>query len=291
MTRVEPLSDELNMEQELVTEEVAESALDVPAVEPIETVEYGTGEEEKVKLMSLVGHLTELRQRLIISLLCFFGGSIFGWFYATPFIQYIGKNVGPFVFVSPSEAFLALLKLSLAIGLVISSPVLLAQLWLFIMPGLLPREVFFFRRYVPLIMLLFLVGLVFAHFTVYPIALKFFLGFGSAKLEAKLAISRFLGFFLAMHLPFGVMFELPVVLLTLVKAGLLRVEFLIKQRKVAYLGAFVIGALLTPPDPVSQVLMAVPMLVLYEISLFLARRVKPIAEEVVQKSVLGGEDE
>lgn len=254
------------------------------------SVEAELSAEEKAKMMDLVGHLAELRSRLIISILTFTAGSIFGWFYATPFLRYLSQNVGSFVFVAPAEAFISLLKVAFTIGLVISSPVLLSELWLFVLPGLMPREVVFFKRYVPFLIILFLVGLLFAHFAVYPIALKFFLGFSTEKIQAKLAIGRYLGFFLTMHLPFGVMFELPVVILTLVRSGLLQVEYLVRQRKMAYLAAFVIGALLTPPDPVSQVLMGLPMLGLFELSLFLAKRIKPIRDEDVATIVPGGEE-
>ncbi|MBO8127025.1 MAG: twin-arginine translocase subunit TatC [Firmicutes bacterium] len=278
-------SEELNTAQDVTVDSASGS------LEEDNELEQNTREEEKAKVMDLVGHLTELRTRLIISLLSFAAGSIVGWFYSTLFLRYISGQVGAFVFVAPAEAFISLLKIAMSIGLVLSSPIILSQLWLFIMPGLLPREIFFFKRYVPFVIALFIVGLVFAHFAVYPIALRFFLGFGTEKLQARLAIGRFLSFFLTMHLPFGVMFELPVVILALVRAGLIRVEFLLKQRKMAYLGAFVLGAMLTPPDPVSQVLMGGPMILLFELSLFLARRVNPVGDEEVRATVSGGDHE
>ncbi len=248
--------------------------------------------EEKAKVMDLVGHLTELRSRLIISLLSFAVASVIGWFYATPVLKYLSQSAGrTFVFVAPSEAFFSMIKVSLAIGLVLSSPIVLAELWLFVMPGLLPREIYFFRRYVPFVIALFIVGLVFAHLAVYPIALQFFLGFSTEELQARLAVGKFLNFVLTMHLPFGVIFEIPLVILAMVRAGLLSVEFLVKQRKMAILLAFVIGAILTPPDPVTQCLMAVPMVLLYELSVWLARKVRPVSNEEVEKLVSGGESE
>lgn len=286
-TNEQRTSDELNMETlpDATREESSTaSSAEIPKEEDLI--------EEKAKVMDLVGHLTELRSRLVISLLSFMVASIIGWFFARPFLLYLSQSAGrTFVFVAPGEAFFSLIKVSLTIGLVLSSPILLAETWMFVMPGLLPREIYFFRRYVPFVIVLFLVGLVFAHFTVYPIALRFFLGFSTEELQARLAIGRYLSFFIAMHLPFGLMFEIPLIILALVRTGLLNVEFLVRQRKMAIIFTFIIGAILTPPDPITQSLMAVPMVLLFELSIFLARRVRPVSDEEVEILVSGGENE
>ncbi|MCL4514620.1 MAG: twin-arginine translocase subunit TatC [Firmicutes bacterium] len=221
--------------------------------------------------MTIVEHLGELRRRIIVSSAATAVGSVGGYLLAPRVVRILGRSVGRLIFVAPAEGFFTYLKIALMIGLVFASPVVLSEIWRFVLPGLTRREERYLRRYVPLIILLFLLGVVFAYLVIYPIALSFFLGFGTMRLKPVMAVGRLVGFVLSLLIPFGLMFELPVVVVILIKLGIIDLNFLLRHRKHAYFWAFVLGAVLTPPDVVSQVLMAAPMIALFEIGVLVAR--------------------
>lgn len=222
--------------------------------------------------MTTVEHLTELRYRIVVSGLTFLACAVVGWFLVPSVLKVFVSMVGPLVFVAPAEAFVSHLKIAASIGLVLASPVIFWQAWQFLLPALFPHEREMLLRYLPAAVVLFCIGLVFAYTLILPIALRFFLGFGNESLQPTLAIGRFLGFFLTMTLPFGLVFQIPLVILGLIYFDVVSLEWLRKQRKYVIFAAFVIGAVLTPADAASQILMAVPMIVLYEIALWIAGR-------------------
>lgn len=225
--------------------------------------------------MTIVEHLEELRRRLIVSLLVLVGATVVGWFQAHRVIHFLARQAGYLVFFHPTEAFFAYLDVSLAVGLVIASPLILGEGWLFLVPGLLPKEAQFFKRWVPWVVGLFVAGMAFGYFAVYPVALQFFFRMGHG-MEPALAVQQYLGFLWTWIFPFGLMFELPLVLVVLAKLGVVNVARLKSGRKYFLFGAYVTAVFIAPSEIVLQLLIAVPLLLLYELSLPIVARVKPI---------------
>lgn len=244
------------------------------------------------KEMSLLGHLEELRWVIIKSLLSLIPGFAIGWYFRETIMQILLKplldinpNFKPIV-LKPTDVFFVYVKIAFVTGIVLASPYIIYQIWSFIEPALKPHEKKIVGRILPAAVLLFFTGLIFAYFTVFKIGTVFFWGFGGEAVAPMYGMQEYWNFTLAFLLPFGLVFELPIVVSILAKLGLVTPEFLKKNRKFAILLIFVIAAFLTPgPDIISQLLMAAPMIILYEISIWLARIVKPInrfEEEEVQ---------
>lgn len=242
--------------------------------------------------MPLTEHLSELRKRILYSLVVLlvvfvvlfnYSEVLFAWLTLpmkselsfslhSPFLRLVEKKAASLVFLAPAEAFWMHLKVSMVASLVLSLPVVFYHLWKFISPGLLPKE----RRYViPFIMGatgLFLMGAAFCFFVVLPFAMTFLLGYKTANLTPMISVGSYVDFCLKFVLAFGVISELPLIIVFLARLGLVTPQFLAKNRKFAVLFAFVIGAVLTPtPDFFNQTLMAVPIIILYEIGILLSR--------------------
>lgn len=182
------------------------------------------------------------------------------------------------VFLSPTEAFVTRLKLAIAGGLIPTVPFLLFQVWSAaksFMDRRLARITFWL---IPLAFGLFLAGAAFGYFVLLPIALQFLLGFRGPELEPMLAIGPFVGFVLLLVLPLGLIFQMPIVAVFLTRLGILDPRAAAGRRKYAILVIFIVSALLTPPDVFSQLLMAAPLLVLFELSLLVARLAAPRRE-------------
>lgn len=236
-------------------------------------IDYRSSTNHIFKQMTMVEHLSELRRRLGVSIVCLAVGTAVGWQFVPTMLQSFAQDVGrTFVFVSPAEGFTTHLKLSLLAGIFLAAPVFLTQTWYFIVPALFPHEQNLLRKYIVPSLLLFVGGITFAYFTVYPLALLFLLGFDTTQLQPVLAIARFVSFLFSVTLPFGFVFQFPIMLLLLVRLNVVTVRQLHVLRRVAYVAAFAVGALLTPPDAASQVLMAVPIILLYEFMLWRLRK-------------------
>lgn len=258
---------------------VEAAPLDAPggvgrSLEPSEPA-VPTETEPVEETMTIVEHLGELRRRLILSLVAVAGGTVFGWFQAPKVIHFLAQNVGYLVFFAPAEAFFAHLNVALGVGAVLASPIVLAEVWLFIVPGLLPKEARFFKRWVPWVVGLFTGGMLFGYFAVYPVALRFFLRMGRG-MEPALAVQRYLGFLWTWIFPFGLMFELPLILVVLAKLGVVTAAQLRQGRKYFLFGAYVLAVFIAPSEVVLQLLIAAPLLVLYELSIPIVSRVKPV---------------
>lgn len=221
---------------------------------------------------ALVEHLDELRMRLIFSLAAFVLASVYGWTLAPGVFAFFHDQVGRLIFVAPAEAFFTRLKIAFTIGLLIASPVIVHQAWRFVLPALFPHEKRVFRGILWSGAALFAAGAAFGFFAVYPISLRFFMSFGTSGLNPAIVISRHLGFFLGTTLSFGIAFQLPLVLLALARLGAVTSERLREWRKPALFFAFVIAGALTPADAVSQLLMAIPLTLLYELAVRLSPR-------------------
>lgn len=221
---------------------------------------------------ALVQHLDELRTRLIIYLASLAGLSVVGWRLAPHLLRQFEEAVGRLIYIAPAEALLTQVKIAIILGFILSLPVGLYQLWRFVLPALFPEEKGLLRMFLWMGSLLFVGGLAFGYTVVYPVALSFFLQFGTEGLRAAIVVSKHLSFFLGTTLSFGVAFQLPLVLLILVKAGVFTAQRLREMRRPAIFFCAVAAAILTPADAVSHVLMAVPLALLYELSIHVARR-------------------
>ncbi|MBC8591209.1 twin-arginine translocase subunit TatC [Wansuia hejianensis] len=223
--------------------------------------------------LTLVGHLAELRKRIIIIGLSIIIFSILGYYFAEPIAKDIVGRAPDmdFVFISPSELMLSYLKIAVVCGLVISSPIILSQIWMFTSPGLEDNQ----KRYILIALFLgsgfFVIGSIFAYLIVLPVIFKFFAGFQMPEIQATISFANYLSFIIRIVLAFGIVFELPILMYVLTRFGIFKVEFFIKYRKYMILIIFVVAAFLTPPDVVSQTLLAVPMLVLYEVGILLSK--------------------
>ena len=222
------------------------------------------------KEISIVGHLEELRHRLIIAL-----GTVGGCFLALyPFserllvILHVPIQNEQLYMLSPAEAFVVHLKLTVFAAIVAAVPVLLYQIWAFVAPGLYVHEKRYALPFVAVASVFFLLGGLFAYGVMLPFGLKFLLGYGGTLIQPMISVSNYVTFVTTMMLVFGAVFELPVILLFLAKMGIVTPAMLRGFRKYAIVGAFIIGAILTPPDVVSQVMLAGPLLVLYELSIW-----------------------
>lgn len=227
------------------------------------------------KQMTLVGHLDELRRRIVISVAAIaIGAGLAFWKIQFIVSILIFPPVDHLAFFSPTEAFMEYCKLAFFVGLFLASPVVLYQLWAFVSSGLREKE----RRAVlfalPFSLTLFLGGAVFAFFFVIPWALKFLIDFAGPNVYPILSLSKYLSFVIMMLVSFGIVFELPVVIMILSKLGIVTPSFLSKNRKFAIVAIFIAAAIITPtPDAFTQSLMAVLMLFLYELSIWLSKLV------------------
>jgi len=238
-------------------------------------------------------HLEELRSRLIKSFVAVTIGFLLSYFFKEKIFEILTlpliKVMNPgdhLIYTNLPEAFFTFLKAAFISGIMVASPYLLYQFWMFVAPGLYDKE----RRMVLPVLFLstlfFLGGALFGYFVVFPLGFEFFLSFASENIRPMPSMKEYLGFASKLLLAFGVAFELPLVLTFLARLGIVSVDMLRRYRKYAILLFFVGAAILTPPDVVSQVLMAVPMMLLYELSIFGARifgRKKEVAQDTEEE--------
>lgn len=193
-----------------------------------------------------------------------------------------GVDPGQLIYIGPAEAFLFSLKLGAAMALLLGAPWYLWQLWSFVGAGLLPTERAAIGRAFPVATVLFVAGLVFGYTVLLPLGLQFLLTYADPDaLSAQVTVSKYFGLLAALTLLMGFVFELPLVMWLVVRAGLVKVQTLGASRRVAYLAMLVFSAMMTPPDPVTQLLVTGPMIVLYEIGLRLAARAQAAHERAV----------
>ncbi|HMM22844.1 MAG TPA: twin-arginine translocase subunit TatC [Selenomonadales bacterium] len=224
--------------------------------------------------MSLVGHLEELRRRMIVSALAVLLTSGACYFYASELVHLITAPAGRLYYLNPAEAFFTYLKVSFFAGLLLALPVIFYQLWAFIMPALTKDEYRIGAVLVPCSLLLFFVGLGFSYFLVLPAGIKFFMGFATEDLQPMFSIGQYVSFVVSFLLPFGLIFELPLIILVLAKFGMITSNFLVVKRKLVIVLSFVVGAVISPtPDVFSQTMIAVPLLILYELSILVVKYV------------------
>ena len=219
--------------------------------------------------MPFLDHLEELRVRLIKSIAAVLVFSIAAFVFSEQVMNLLAKPVGTVYFMAPTEAFMVQIKISLVLGIMGAAPILLYQLWMFVLPGLYDQEV---KMVFPIVIastLFFYGGGAFCLFYVMPIALKFLMKFGGENLEPLISVSEYFVFVTRMVLAFAIVFELPVVSYFLGRIGILSHKFMAKGRRYALVLILVLSALLTPPDIFSQVALGVPLYLLYELSILI----------------------
>jgi len=236
--------------------------------------------EDETPGMTLLDHLGELRVRLVRCLiavgLAFAGCYSFAEKLFDLLMQPLVKAMPPdskLIFTALPEAFFVYMQVGLVAATFVASPFIFYQIWAFISPGLYEEEK---KNAIPIALFsasFFIGGAAFCYFQVFPYAFEFFMGFATDRILPMPSLSEYLGFALKMLLAFGIIFEMPLFTFFLAKLGILTAGMMRRGRKYAILGIFIVAAILTPPDVFSQMLMACPMLVLYEISIFIAAAV------------------
>ena len=235
-----------------------EAAPDLGMSEADETVEGN---------MSLVCHLEELRQRIIRSLIAIGIGSCVAYYYIEDIMTLLTMPTGRLYYLQPAEAFFTYLKIALAAGFLLALPVVFYQIWKFVLPALTIRERTVVAVLVPSSVLLFFAGLSFAFFLALPAAIKFFVGFSTENLQPMFTLRQYFDFVLSFVLPFGAVFELPLFIIVFAKLGFIGSDFLRRKQRLVIFLSFVVGAIVSPtPDIFNQSMIAVPLIVLYEIS-------------------------
>jgi sec-independent protein translocase protein TatC len=235
------------------------------------------------------GHLVELRTRILVSLAVAFAGFIVAFAFSEnifrvltlpmrsdmlfrttyPYLTLLPRqNASDLVFLAPAEAFWVHMKIAMISGFIASFPVIVHQIWKFISPGLHDSEKRFAFPFISITSGLFFMGAAFCFVVVLPFAMKFLLTYKTESLTPMISVGRYIDFCLKFIVAFGVVFELPIVLVFLTRMGVVSPRALARNRKYAVLAAFVAAAVLTPtPDAFNQVLMAVPIIILYEIGI------------------------
>jgi sec-independent protein translocase protein TatC len=238
-----------------------------------------SAESEKLAEGTLVSHLLELRNRLIRALIavvivfipCAIYANFLFEFIATPLMDTARAHGFKMIATAVTSTFLTPFKLAFFVALFIAIPYVLWQVWAFVAPGLYKHEKRFALPLVLSSVLLFYIGVAFAYLFVFPVMFEFFANSTPKGVEMNTDINDYLNFILTMFLAFGVAFEVPIVVVLLVLTGIVSVEKLQKARGYVLIGIFVVAAFLTPPDAISQSIMAVPMYLLYEGGLVMAR--------------------
>ena len=228
------------------------------------------------KDLTVIEHIEELRKRLFIVAVFFVLAMIAAFFIAKPLIVYLqstGENyfgsLHAFNVTAPLAIYFQVIFL---IALVLSLPVLLYQLWSFITPGLKDTERKATLNYIPYSVILFLAGLSFSYFVLFPYVMKYMMQLSNdLSIEQTVGINEYFSFLFKLTLPFGFLFQLPIVLLFFARIGVLNPDLMVKFRKYAYFGLFVMAAIIAPPELISHLIVSVPMFILYEISIMISR--------------------
>jgi sec-independent protein translocase protein TatC len=246
----------------------------------------GTAAQERDKELSLVQHLGELRDRLVVTAIALVATTAIAFYFGTQLIRILiipidctfiptyTCHVPPttLISLSPTENFATYFRVALFAGLALAMPVILYEIYAYVDPALLPKERRFIRFMGLPVIGLFIAGMLFCYFVLLPNAIKFLINFGDEVIKNQLRAADYISFVTIFILGMGLIFEVPVAIFALVKIHVITRPWLAKQRRYAVLAAFLIAAVITPtPDPFNQTLVAIPMYLLFELGLFVAR--------------------
>jgi sec-independent protein translocase protein TatC len=247
------------------------------------------GQNPNDKKMPLLQHIVELRKRLGYSMAAFIGAFLICFYYADPLFDFLvaplahlfeGEEGRRMIFTALHEKFFTNIKVAFFAALMLAFPVIASQLWIFVAPGLFARERKAFLPFLVVTPVLFTLGASMVYYIVMPVAWQFFASFQSIGEEGMLTVellprvSEYLSLSMRLIFAFGLAFELPVVITLLARAGMATSEGLKAKRRYSVVLAFVAAAILTPPDPLSQIGLAIPIVILYEISIWCAKIVE-----------------
>ncbi len=216
-------------------------------------------------------HIEELRNRIIKIILGVIVASIFSYLFVDNIFIFIVKPVGRLIFISPAEAFLSKLNIALFVGVIVSLPYTVFHFWQFISVGLKEEEIRYVRMFAPWAVLLFVIGIAFAFFIMIPLCIRFFLNFSSDILIPMISVSSYINFICFFIVIFALMFELPLVLMLFSRIGIINPDMLADKRRYAIVIMLIIGAIITPSDVISQLLVATPMILLYELGIVFSK--------------------
>lgn len=224
--------------------------------------------------MSVVEHIEELRKRIIIVAIFFLAAMIGSFFIAEPVIIFLqqeaeGLTMNAFRLTDPLKIYM---QFAFILSFIITAPIALYQLWAFISPGLYEKEQRITLSYIPISVVLFLGGVSFSYFILFPFVVDFMKRLSERlDIQQVIGINEYFTFLIQLTLPFGLLFQLPVIVMFLTRLGIIQPFFLIKIRKYAYFGLLVIAGLITPPEIISHLMVTIPLFILYEISIFISR--------------------
>jgi sec-independent protein translocase protein TatC len=230
--------------------------------------------------LPFLAHLEELRKRLIVSAIAIGAGFAISYAFSKQLFSLLilplTKVLPPdsrLIFTNLPEMFITYIKVSLVAGIIVAVPVIFYEMWMFLAPALYQKEKRYLVPFVASSSILFILGALFGYLIVFPYGFKFFMSFATEDIQAFPSVKQYFSFATRLLLAFGLVFEMPIAVLFLTKIGLVTPDSMKRYRKFAILGAFILSAILTPPDVATQIMMAVPLIVLYELSIFLSKGV------------------
>lgn len=227
---------------------------------------------KKEKEMNYIAHLSELRNRLIVTAICFIVFFVIGFVYIKDIYWFFVSDIDlELTAISPMEIIWIYFSMAGLVALVGTIPILTYQIWAFIKPGLHPHERKATLGYIPAIFLLFIGGLVFGYFLFVELIMPFLLSLNDGMFNIMFTVDRYFKFLFRVTIPIALLFEMPIIVMFLTSLGVLTPDFMIKNRKYAYFILIVIGVLITPPDFILQLVVAVPLILIYEVSIQMAK--------------------
>jgi sec-independent protein translocase protein TatC len=227
-----------------------------------------------------LGHLEELRKRLVVCAIAIGIGFIISYIFSKqlfsllilPLTKVLPAD-SSLIFTSLPEMFIAYIKVALIAAIILAIPIIFYELWMFLAPALYQKEKGYLIPFVVFSSVLFVTGSLFGYFIVFPYGFKFFVSFATEDIRALPSIKQYFAFAIRLLLAFGLVFEMPVVVFFMSKIGLINPDSMKRFRKFAILCAFIVSAILTPPDVATQIMMALPLILLYELSIIISKGV------------------
>lgn len=253
---------------------------------------------KEMDTQSIGEHVGELRKRLVVTAYFFFAGLIIGFFVSRPLIYYMQNapwteniQMHAFQVMDPLRIYILIM---IVVAFVIILPVIMYQLWAFIAPGLYENERRITLSYIPIVLLLMLIGFAFSYFILVPYIIRFTFDLSASMgIQTTIGINEYFGFLFSTVLPFGVIFQMPVLVLFLTQLGIISPPFLKKNRKYAYFILFILAAIIAPPELTTNIILTIPMIILYEISIVISkygyRRYLKAEEKRLEESLESGD--